>query len=123
LPPAPPLRQLPFDHVIATAAVTFLPRTLVELLGIAHVGTGRGQWVIVEIDTLAFDAVILFAVLYVVRARRRLTALTVALILMFCLTTIPIVYVLNNFGTLFRLRQMLYMIAVLVPLTSAPRRP
>jgi len=109
--------------VIATAAVTFLPRTVVELLGIAHVGTGRGQWGIVEMDTLAFDAILVFAVLYIVRARRRPTALTVALILLFCLTAIPIVYVVNNFGTLFRLRQMLYMIAVLVPLTSAPRRP
>ena len=42
---------------------------------------------------------------------------------LFVLSAVPLIYVVNNFGTLFRSRQTLYLIAALLPLTSGrPRR-
>src|SRR5438034_7067242 len=46
-----------------------------EWMGLAHVGGGRASWVFVETDTLVFDAVIVFAVVYSVRSRRRVKPL------------------------------------------------
>jgi hypothetical protein len=121
--PLPTKIEPPVKRIVATAAVTFLPRFLVELLGLAHVGGGHGLWLFVETDTLAFDAVLLFAVVWSVRARRGVTPLWIMLALLFVITTVPVIYVINNFGTLVRTRQMIYLIAALLPLTSArPRR-
>jgi hypothetical protein len=121
--PLPAKIEPPVKRIVATAAVTFLPRFLVELLGLAHVGGGHGLWLFVETDTLAFDAVLLFAVVWSVRARRGVTPLWIMLALLFVITTVPVIYVINNFGTLVRTRQMIYLIAALLPLTSArPRR-
>ena len=44
------------------------------------------------------------------------------LLLLFFLTAIPVIYVVNNFGTLFRLREMLYVMAALLPLTLGRQR-
>ena len=35
------------------------------------------------------------------------------------MTAGPLLYVVNNFGTLFRLRQMLYLLAAILPVTRA----
>jgi hypothetical protein len=113
-PPASPPAKI---GVIATLAATFLPHTLVELLGLAHISGARSFWILAESDTLAFDAVLLFAIVYAIRARRRLTPLAITLLLLFIVTVGPLAYVVNNFGTLFRLRQMLYLIAAVLPLT------
>ena len=77
----------------------------------------------VEIDTLIFDTVFLFAMIYcaaALRARAPVTPLFVLLVLMLAITTIPMVYAVSNFGTLFRLRQMIYVIAALLPVTLRP---
>jgi hypothetical protein len=113
-PPPPPPAARTF---LATTALTFLPRTIVEAAGLAHVGGGRGLWLFVETDTLAFDAVLLFVVVYVGRRLRGITPLSVMLLLLFVMTAIPLTYVVNNFGTLFRLRDMLYLVAALLPVT------
>ena len=111
------------SRIVATALVTFLPRTIVELFGLAHVAGGRGLWLFVEGDTLAFDAVLIFAIVYSIRSRRRITPLSIMLLLLFFLTAIPLIYVVNNFGTLFRLREMLYVMAAFLPLTlGRPRQ-
>jgi hypothetical protein len=102
----------------------FLPRTLGQALGLIRIGGGRGFWFFVEIDTLVFDAVLLFAGIYCVRALRagaRLTPLSVFLLLVLAMTAAPMVYAVSNFGTLFRLRQMVYLLTVLLPLTLAPQ--
>ena len=39
------------------------------------------------------------------------------LILVFAITAGPMIYTVNNFGTLFRLRQMLYVVAAVIPIT------
>jgi len=108
--------------LVAGSSAMFLPRMLGQALGLIHIGGGRGFWFFVEIDTLVFDAVLLFAAIYAWRALRagaRLTPLTVFLLLVLVLTAVPMVYAVSNFGTLFRLRQMVYLLLALLPLTLA----
>ncbi|HWW59930.1 MAG TPA: hypothetical protein VN181_01055 [Thermoanaerobaculia bacterium] len=98
-------------------AAAFLPR----FLGLVHIGGGRGLWVFAEIDTLAFDAVLVFAIVYSIRNRRRITPLFVFVLVVFVALAGPMIYTVTNFGTLFRLRGMLYVLAALLPLALAPR--
>jgi hypothetical protein len=80
-------------------------------------------------DTLVLDAVLLYAILSCARAvlqrRAKLTATFVFCVLLFVMTAGPMVYTVNNFGTMFRLRLMLYCIAAILPITlrSAQRTP
>ena len=102
----------------------FIPRTLAQAVGLIRIGGGRGFWFFVETDTLVFDAVLLFAGVYCTRALRsyaRATPLFVLLVLVFLMTASPMMYAVTNFGTLFRLRLMVYFIAAILPLTLAPR--
>ncbi len=112
-------------RLAAGMTALFLPRAAGEALGLIHVGGGRGLWAFAEIDTLAFDAVCLFAAFSSIRAlrrrRSRATPLFALLVLLFLMTAVPLAYTVNNFGTLFRLRQMLYLIAALVPAALAAR--
>jgi len=101
----------------------FLPRILGQALGLIRIGGGRGFWFFVEIDTLVFDAVMLFAAVYCARALRsgaRITPLFVFMVLVLAATAGPMVYAVSNFGTLFRLRQMVYLLTALLPLTLEP---
>jgi hypothetical protein len=105
-------------------AAMFIPRTLAQAIGLVRIGGGRGFWSFVEIDTLVFDAVVLFALVFCARALRtyaRTTPLFILLVLVFVMTAGPMMYIVSNFGTLFRLRQMLYLIAAVVPLTMGWR--
>jgi len=107
-------------RVVSGGTATFLPRALGQALGLIRVGGGRGLWLVAELDTLAFDAVLLFAIVYVARSRRRVTPLFVFVLLVLVATAGPMIYTVNNFGTLFRLREMLYFLAALLPVTLAP---
>ncbi|MEK6374324.1 MAG: hypothetical protein AABO58_16680 [Acidobacteriota bacterium] len=119
VPPPPPREEKMSQRIIAGVAATFLPHVVGEALGLVRVGGGRGLWLFAELDTLCFDAVLLFAIVYSIRARGRVTPLFVMLVLLFLMTAGPLLYVVNNFGTLFRLRQMLYLIAAILPVTRA----
>ena len=128
--PSPSVASQPpaFLKVLATLltgfAAMFIPRFLAQAAGLIHIGGGRGFWVFVEADTLVVDAVVLFAVIYCWRALRswaRVTPLFILLALVFLATAGPMMYAVSNFGTLFRLRLMVYFIAALLPLTLAPR--
>jgi hypothetical protein len=116
-------------RLITGTAATFLPRFVAQAFGLIDVRGGRGLWLFVELDTLAFDAVVLFAIFYtvsmLVRGRARITPLFILLILGFAATAVPMAYSVSNFGTLFRLREMLYVMAALLPLTlrAAPVLP
>jgi hypothetical protein len=102
----------------------FLPRLLAEAFGLVRIGGGRGFWFFVEIDTLVFDAVVLFTLIFCVRALRsyaRATPLFILLVLTFVMTAAPLMYIVANFGTLFRLRQMVYIVAAVLPLALALR--
>lgn len=105
-------------------AAMFIPRFLAQAVGLIHIGGGRGFWFFAEADTLVLDAVVLFAIVYCTRALRskaRITPLFVLLVLVFLMTAVPMMYTVSNFGTLFRLRQMVYLIAAVLPLTLSPR--
>lgn len=118
-------RVAPVEQPLVSGfAATFVPRTLAGALGLVRIGGGRGFWLFVELDTLIFDALIVFAMIYCIRALRtyaRATPLFVLVLLVFLMTAGPMIYTVTNFGTLFRLRQMLYLVAALVPLTLAKR--
>jgi hypothetical protein len=118
-----PLPSLTLATTLVTgSSAMFLPRMLGQALGVIRIGGGRGFWFFVEIDTLAFDAVLLFAAIYCARTLRsgaRVTPLFVFVLLMLVMTAAPMVYAVSNFGTLFRLRQMVYLLIALLPLTLA----
>lgn len=109
----------------ARLALVILPRGMAEAAGLARVGGGRGLWLFADIDTIAFDIVLLVSVILSARSlassRGVLTPLFVLLVLAFVLLLPPMIYTVSNFGTLFRLRQMLYLLAALAPLTLAVR--
>jgi hypothetical protein len=116
--PSPPLSTT----LVAGSSAMFLPRMLGQALGLIRIGGGRGFWFFVEIDTLVFDAVLLFAAIYCTRSLRagaRITPLFVFVVLLLVMTAAPMTYAVSNFGTLFRLRQMVYLLTALLPLTLA----
>jgi hypothetical protein len=97
----------------------FLPRILAESLGIIRVGGGRGLWLFAEIDTIVFDLVLLYAIVYctrsLLRGRARMTATFASLRRRAgVMTAGPMLYTVNNFGTLFRLRLMVYYLAAIL---------
>lgn len=115
-----PVPQTPADRLITGFSAMFLPRFLAQSLGLVHIGGGRGFWLFAEIDTIVFDVVLLYAVIYCLRALRgtaRATPLVFMLILVFAILGGLMCYTVNNFGTLMRLRQMLYAIVIVTPVT------
>ena len=120
--PAPqPPPQTVTSRVITGFAAMFLPRILAESLGIIRVGGGRGLWLFAEIDTIVFDLVLLYAIVHCTRSlrrgRARMTATFVLCIIVLVMTAGPMLYTVNNFGTLFRLRLMVYYLAAILPIT------
>lgn len=118
-PPSVPAKWT--SRVITGFAAMFLPRFLGESLGLIRVGGGRGLWIFAEVDTLLFDLVLLYAIVHCVRALRRgrakMTATFVFCALVFVMTAGPMLYTVSNFGTLFRLRLMVYCLAAVLPIT------
>lgn len=107
-------------RLVSGAAAVVLPRAVGERLGLFHVGGGRGMFWFTELDTLVFDAVLLFAIAILLlhfsaSLRNPLAWLVVLLTL---LAGIPLVYTITNFGTLFRLREMIYLGVLLAPLAA-----
>ena len=118
--PQPPPQTIA-SRVITGFAAMFLPRILAESLGIIRVGGGRGLWLFAEIDTIVFDLVLLYAIVHCTRSlrrgRARMTATFVLCIVVLVMTAGPMLYTVNNFGTLFRLRLMVYYLAAILPIT------
>src|SRR5205823_12299080 len=93
-PPVPrPVSPVPSvaSRMVSGAAVTFLPRVLGQALGLVRVGGGRGLWIFAELDTIAVDAVLLFAIVSIVGSRRRVTALLLLVLLILIVTARPLV--------------------------------
>ena len=124
VPPPPP--QTIGSRIITGFAAMFLPRILAESLGIIRVGGGRGLWLFAEIDTIVFDLVLLYAIVYCTRSlrrgRARMTATFVLCLVVLVMTAGPMLYTVNNFGTLFRLRLMVYYLAAILPITLRSER-
>jgi hypothetical protein len=96
-------------------------------LGLVRIGGGRGFWLFADLDTIVFDLVVFLALFLcvrgIVRRERRVTPLFVLVLLVFAGLTGPMIYTVTNFGTLFRLREMVYVLAALLPLTLDLRTP
>jgi len=108
--------------LVGTAAVV-LPRFVAQQLGVFDVRGGHGLWVIAEVDTICFDAVLVFSIVSIAGLARRGSRPT-PLFWMILLVTGAIgavlVYTVSNFGTLFRHRDMLLLGLVFLPLAMAP---
>jgi hypothetical protein len=124
-PPQPAPPQTTRARMVTGAVAMLIPHALAQWLGMIDVGGGRGLWLFADLDTLVFDLVLLFTLVYcsaaLRRKRARVTPLFVLLLLVFMVTAIPLAYSVSNFGTLFRLRQMLYALMALLPLALAER--
>lgn len=109
------------------SAAMFLPRVLAQTAGLVRIGGGRGFWLFADLDTLVFDFVFFYALASSLRAifrrERRVTPLSILVVLVLAGLTLPMLYAVTNFGTLFRLRQMIYALAAMLPLTLDRRTP
>jgi hypothetical protein len=112
-------------RLVAGLVAVALPRTIAQSTGLIRVGGGQGLWALVEMDTLVFDVALVVAILSVFRGitARRVANPTFWLVtLMTIAVTLPLAYTVNNFGTLFRLREMIYVGLCLLPVIVAAER-
>jgi len=123
----PPPPQSLVSKIAAGAAAMFVPRAVGQALGLVRIGGGRGFWLFADLDTVIFDLVVFFGLALcvrgIVRRERRVTPLFVLVLLVFAGLTGPMIYTVTNFGTLFRLREMVYVLAAVLPLTLDLRTP
>jgi len=116
------------SRLVAGVAATVLPRTIGEPLGLFHIAGGRGMLWFTELDTLIFDLSLLLAILAIARRFRSSlgTPLTWLVVGLTVLVGGPLVYSITNYGTLFRLREMIFIGLLFTPLavaTGAPAKP
>ena len=108
-------------------AATFVPNVIGEKLGLVDIQGGKGpaMWLIVDTDTLFLDVLAIFVAWWFIRNLRRQTfapVLAVALV-SFAILAPTMIYTVSNFGTLFRLREMLFIQISLLPLATMIQRP
>jgi hypothetical protein len=115
-------------RIVTGVAAAFLPRTLAQSLGLLTIEGGRGLWLVADADTLMFDALLIFVIVFCVRQLRvqRMRVAPAMVLVFVSMLAIggPLIYIVSNFGTLFRLRQMITLQLCLIPLvmTVTPRR-
>jgi hypothetical protein len=119
LPVAPPAPTQEWSSDLLTGlAATFLPRAVGRSLGLFSIGGGREAWAYVELDTLFFVFGCVLSGWLTVRAARRAgrtSPLALQALLSALLIAVGLAYVVTNYGTLFRLREL-----ILMPLSLAP---
>ena len=98
-----------------------VPRSIGERLGLFHIGGGQGMFWFTELDTVIFDLIVLCAAFALVLRRSVFwrNPLVWFLALLTLLAGLPLAYVVTNYGTLFRLREMIYIGLALTPLALA----
>ena len=122
---APPRVESRQERLFAGAAALVFPRGIGERLGLFDIGGGRGLLWFAEFDTLIFDLVLIFALRGVFAARAALAwrnPLTWLVLLTMLIVLAPLLYSVSNFGTLFRLREMIYLGLLLIPIGAAQSR-
>lgn len=124
-PVAPPAPKSRTSRLFSGIAATVLPRTVGEPLGFFHIAGGRGMLWFTELDTLIFDLSLLLAVTAVaLRFRAALrNPMTWLIVVLTVLVGGPLVYSITNYGTLFRLREMIYLGLLFTPLAVATVAP
>jgi hypothetical protein len=121
-PEAPASRPVSVPtRLITGAASVVVPRSIGERLGLFHIGGGQGMFWFTELDTAIFDLILVWAIVALAsyRAVSWRNPLVWMLALLTLLAGIPLVYAISNFGTLFRLREMIYIGLALTPLALA----
>ena len=113
------------SRLFTGVAATVLPRTIGEPLRLFHIAGGRGMLWFTELDTLIFDLSLLLAIAAVaLRFRASLRSpLTWLVVVLTVLVGGPLVYSITNYGTLFRLREMIYLGLLFTPLAVATAAP
>lgn len=122
---ATPTPMSRMSRLVAGVAATVLPRTIGEALGLFHIAGGRGMLWFTELDTLIFDLGLLLAVLAIARQFRASlgSPLTWLVVVLTVLVGGPLVYSITNYGTLFRLREMIFIGLLFTPLAVATGAP
>jgi hypothetical protein len=116
------------SRLVTGVAAVVLPRSLGQQLGLFQIGGGQGMFWFTEVDTILFDFIILCAVI-AVASHGHLSWRNPLLWLLGVITVlagVPLGYVITNYGTLFRLRAMVFIGLALIPLalaTSVRRAP
>lgn len=105
-------------RVLAGGIAMLVPSVVTRELGLLKIGGGRGLWWFTDVDTILFDLVILFAIVFTMRRLRWATLRNPIFWFVLLVTVIglPLVYTVTNYGTLFRLRIMIYVTFALLPL-------
>jgi hypothetical protein len=101
-------------------AAIVLPRSVTQPLGIVEMQGGRGLWWFADLDTLCFDAVLVVAIAIALRKTRKSdfkAPIFWGIAALSFLVAVPLIYTVTNFGTLFRLRSMIFVLVALIPLT------
>lgn len=118
-------RVLPTSHFQRLALgveALIVPQFLARPLGLMDVRGGQGMLWFADLDTIAFDLLLAATAVAIWRRFRAasfrnapfwMLAATVALV------AVPLAYTVSNFGTLFRLRGMVYTAVALLPLALA----
>lgn len=110
-------------RLLTGSAAVLLPSPIAQGVGL-EMGGGRGFWWFSDLDTLVFDAVLIIAIVFTFRAARWSTLRNPVFWFVLVLSSVifPMAYTVTNYGTLFRLRAMLYVSVALIPLAIAVGR-
>lgn len=105
-------------RLVTGGVAMILPNSLAKSLGLLEIGGGRGLSWFADADSVLFDLVLVIAIVFIVRRVRWATLRNPIFWYVVALMTIslPIAYTVTNYGTLFRLRGMLFVMLALVPL-------
>jgi ketosteroid isomerase-like protein len=121
-PAAPVVAPSHLQRLLAGTEALVVPATLGKRLGLFDVGAGRGLLWFADIDTVIFDLALVFA-LWALFAASAAAAWRNPVTWLILLTTFliapPLAYSISNFGTLFRLREMIYLGLLLIPIAAA----
>ena len=105
-------------RIIAGAVAVLIPSTVAKKLGLLQMGGGRGLWWFTDLDTILFDLVVLFSIGFTLRRLKWTTPRNPMFwfVLLVSAVALPLIYTVTNYGTLFRLRMMVYLAVALIPL-------
>jgi hypothetical protein len=97
------------------ALATFVPRTVLARFELLDIGGGRGLWWFTDVDTLFFDIALIASIVLCFRRKPASPVFWLAATAIL-VTGALLLYVMPNFGTLFRLRLVLLTGCALLPL-------
>lgn len=113
--------------VLVGLAALWVPRSIGQSLGLFEIAGGRRLWIFADVDTLVLDLALVGAVWYLLkglRSPRRVFNPIVMMVLVWTVgIAIPLAYVVTNYGTLFRLREMVFVGICLIPLAASLGKP